>query len=162
MKITSTLPALPFGPLGPSNPGWPIWPGGPLHIRYTKQQAVSLSPLWGWKSFNTFALSLTWKARKAAITCKRPILSSWFQFIEPDSFITHCWSLIFILYMCVYNPSPFCPSDPGSPEKKQPALWRASTKYQCPNDFMICANMPLGPGAPLSPFSEYASVSTRR
>lgn len=30
------------------------------------------------------------------------------------------------------------------------------------NYFMMCANMPLGPGSPLSPFSEYASVSKSR
>ncbi len=58
--------------------------------------------------------------------------------------------------------SPFCPNGPGSPVKKQPALLWISIKYHFPNYLLICANMPLGPGSPLSPLSEYASVSKSR
>lgn len=64
--------------------------------------------------------------------------------------------------VCAHTYSPFCPTSPGSPGGKQPFSCKTLCNCLFLNSLKMLTNMPFGPGAPRSPFSEYASVSVGR
>lgn len=102
----------------------------------------------------SFSPSLTWNSRETAVTCKRAE--------SPSRYMDHTHEFSFTHTVCAHTYSPFCPTSPGSPGGKQPFSCKTLCNFLFLNSLKMLTNMPFGPGAPRSPFSEYASVSAGR